>query len=100
VLDAAEKTDSAGRRVFRVAVRGTATSKDPPAKDDKKPLELPMRWVYYHVSDAQGRQAAVVFVMEEKFFDRSEDIVSRLVGSLKFLDSPEQKTAERGEKKD
>jgi hypothetical protein len=99
-VEAAEKTDSAGRRVFRVAVRGTAKSKDPPAKDDKKSLELPMRWLYYHLADARGRQAAVVFVMEEKFFDRSDDIVSSLVGSLKFLDRPEGKTAERKGKKD
>jgi hypothetical protein len=94
-VEAAQQPGVADRRALRVSVRGIAKSKSPAAKDDKKPLELPMRWIYYHLSDARGRQAAVVFVLEEKYLDRCDGMDEKLVGSLKFLDRPRKTKEER-----
>jgi hypothetical protein len=92
--EAAQRPEDEGRRVLKVLVRGVAKSKDPPPKDSEEPLELPMRWIYYHVADARGRQAVIVFTLEEKYFDQFRGGDETLVGSLKFLDPPPTKKDE------
>jgi hypothetical protein len=72
-VEAAQSVDPAGRRVLRVVARGTAS-------------DLPIRWIYYHLADRQGRQAAFVFTVEEKFVERFDGADQKLVQSLKFME--------------
>ncbi|MBN2580325.1 MAG: hypothetical protein JXB10_15150 [Pirellulales bacterium] len=87
-IEAAEQPNAAGRRVLRAVVRGSAKSEAAATKGTKTPLELPMRWIFYHLADARGRQAAAVFVLEEKYFGRLDGMDEKLVGSLRFLEPP------------
>ncbi len=91
-VTAGQSTNEAGYRVFRVVVHGAAS-------------DIPMRWIYYHLADPQGRQAAFTFVVEQKLTERFADADKGLVGSLRFLDAetnqqqpPETNGAEKAEK--
>ncbi|MCC6123674.1 MAG: hypothetical protein IT426_01800 [Pirellulales bacterium] len=73
-VKAGESAAASNYRLLRVEIRGTAS-------------ELPMRWVYYHVADSQGRQAVFVVVIEEKLFDRLAEHDKKLIESFRFLDA-------------
>ena len=49
--------------------------------------EVPIRWIYYHVADQQGRQAVFAFVVEEKFYDRLGEKDQKLVDSFRFKEA-------------
>jgi hypothetical protein len=72
-VEASESATPAKNRLLRVVIRGTAS-------------DLPMRWVYYHVADPQGRQAVFVVVVEEKLYDRLAGADKKLVDSFRFLE--------------
>lgn len=74
-VKAGESATPSKYRLLRVEIRGTAS-------------ELPMRWVYYHIADSQGRQAVFVVVIEEKLFDRLAEQDKKLIESFRFLDPP------------
>jgi hypothetical protein len=73
-IKASESATSAKYRLLRVEIRGTVS-------------ELPMRWIYYHIADQQGRQAVFVFVVEEKNYERLADRDKTLVNSFRFAES-------------
>lgn len=62
---------SEGRRVLRVVAVGIVS-------------ELPIQWVYYHVSNDAGRRVAAVFTLETEFAERVRGPEDELIGSLRF----------------
>jgi hypothetical protein len=74
VVGAAESATSENYRVLRVEIRGTAS-------------DLPMRWIYYHVADPQGRQAIFAIVVEEKLYDRLAEKDKTLVEAFRFTET-------------
>lgn len=69
------KTDR-GLRALRVVVGGVAS-------------DIPIQWVYYHLTDDHGRQAAIVFTMDAKWVERFGGEDQALVGSLELLATPQ-----------
>ncbi len=74
IVDAAQSPNDDGLRVLRIVVSGTAS-------------ELPIQWVYYHVSDAAGQRASLVFTMEAKLVERFAQIDQELVENLELSPS-------------
>ena len=74
-VETSESLTTAKYRLLRVVISGTAS-------------DLPMRWIYYHVADQQGRQAVFVFVVEEKLYDRLAGRDKTLIDSFRFMDPP------------
>ena len=74
IVEATQSQDDAGRRVLRIVVSGVAS-------------ELPIQWVYYHVSDTSGYRASLVFTMEEKLVERFAQIDRELVENLELTKS-------------
>jgi len=73
-VEAGQTVDESNRRVLRVVVRGVAE-------------DLPILWTYYHLADQQGRQMALVFVVEEKYAERFGKADQELIRSLRFIES-------------
>jgi hypothetical protein len=73
LVEAGESASPAKYRLLRVVIRGTVS-------------DLPMRWIYYHVADPQGRQTVIVFLVEEKLFDRLAGADKKLVDSFRFVE--------------
>lgn len=71
VEDAKELPHAAGYRVLRVVASG-------------KTDELPIRWIYYRVRDEQGRQAALVFTVEQQHLERFDAADQKLIASFRF----------------
>jgi hypothetical protein len=80
-------------RSLRVVVSGTAA-------------ELPIQWMYYHLSDAAGNRVALVFTIEGSLVEKHPQIERELVNGLRFVATkkptpaaagPELKSAESGE---
>ncbi|MEX0820294.1 MAG: hypothetical protein WD070_11910, partial [Pirellulaceae bacterium] len=56
-VEASQQKNESGHRVLRAVVSGLAS-------------ELPIQWIYYHISDDEGRQTAVVFTMDAKIVEK------------------------------
>ena len=74
IVEAAQLQNDAGLRVLRIVVSGTAS-------------DLPIQWVYYHVSDTSGHRASLVFTMEAKLVERFPQIDRELVENLQLTAS-------------
>ena len=61
-----------GIRILRVVVAGKAG-------------DLPIQWTYYHLSDDQGRRAALVLTMEASLLEKYPQIDHELISSFRFL---------------
>ena len=70
-VEATQFTNDVGLRVLRAVATGVAS-------------ELPVQWVYYHVSDDQGRQAALVFTLDAKLVAQFAEADQALVSSFEF----------------
>jgi hypothetical protein len=79
-ITAGQTMDQSGRRVLRVAVRGTAS-------------ELPILWTYYHITNPEGRQMGLVFTLEEKYAERFARADAELVDGLRFMEQGGAKEA-------
>jgi hypothetical protein len=77
-IEAGQSANQADCRVYRVVAHGTSS-------------DIPMRWIYYLISDPQGRQVALTFTVEQKLVDRFADADKPLVQSLRFVDKPKDK---------
>lgn len=73
-LEARQTVDGSNHRVLRVVVDG-------------KSSDLPIRWIYYHIADPRGRQAALTFTIEQKLFEKFADADRPIVDSIEFLES-------------
>jgi hypothetical protein len=71
VVEASQSTTDDGRRLLRVQATGIAS-------------EVPIAWVFYHVSNEQGRQAALSFTLESKAVERFAEGDRTLAESLTF----------------
>jgi len=69
-----------GRRIHRVAVSGNVVIKSKEGRSD-----IPMNWIYYLVTTAQGRQASFVFSVEPALLEQLKDRDRELVQSLGFV---------------
>lgn len=74
-IEASESRTPKGLRQLRVAVSGVAS-------------EIPIRWIYYHLSDDAGRQASLVFTLDEKVLPRFAAADELLVNSFEFVNQP------------
>jgi hypothetical protein len=78
ITEATESQTAAHLRIVRVSVKG-------------KDADIPARWIYYHVSDPQGRQATLTFRVEEKNLEAFGHADDALVQSLGFVEKAEKK---------
>lgn len=87
IVEATQSQSDDGRRVLRVVVSGTAS-------------ELPIQWVYYHVSGTSGHRASLVFTMEarlvERFAQIDRELVENVVLSPSLLDDAQEPKAAQG----
>jgi hypothetical protein len=72
-VDADESTSPENYRILRTAIQGKAT-------------DLPMLWIYHHISDPAGHQAVIFFILEEKNLERFGDADKKLVESFRFME--------------
>ncbi|MBP88094.1 MAG: hypothetical protein CMJ64_15455 [Planctomycetaceae bacterium] len=70
-VEASQQTNDQGLRVLRVVVSGVAS-------------ELPIQWIYYHISTDDVRQAALVFTMDGKVVEKFAGADEALVNSFEF----------------
>jgi hypothetical protein len=77
IVEAGEGVDNAGHRTLRVVVDGTSS-------------DMAIRWIYYHIADSQGRQAAFTFTVEKSLLERFAESDRTLVQSLRFTESSVQ----------
>jgi len=75
ISEASQNTTDEGQRVLRVRAVGVAS-------------EIPIVWLFYHVSNDQGRQAAVSFTMESEMQERFAEGDRTLVESFQFTSRP------------
>ncbi len=78
ITDASETQTGAHLRIVRVSVKG-------------KDADIPARWIYYHVSDPEGRQATLTFRIEERNLETFAHADEALVHSLRFVEKVEKK---------
>lgn len=71
LVEASEEANDAGIRVLRVVVSGTAG-------------ELPIQWMYFHLSDDLGHRAAIVFTIESSLLERFAQVDRELIGGFHF----------------
>ncbi|MCE5268166.1 MAG: hypothetical protein LLG00_09805 [Planctomycetaceae bacterium] len=76
-VEASETVNQAKHRILRVVVHGVSRDKSE---------ELPIRWIYYHVADQQGRQAALTFTVQQEHVEQFADADKPVVDSLEFLE--------------
>jgi hypothetical protein len=55
-----------------------------PTPAGKPPADIPIRWIYYHISDVQGRQVAITFTIEQQLVERFADADKAIVEALRF----------------
>ncbi len=77
-VEAGQSVNPAKHRVLRVVVHGTAHNKS---------ADVPIRWIYYHVADQQGHQAALTFTVQQEHVERFADADKPVVESLRFAEA-------------
>ncbi len=77
VLDVSQAESPAHLRILRVTAKG-------------KDLDIPIHWMYYLVSDPEGRQVVFAFRVEEKWLSAFGRADEPLVHSLRFVEKKER----------
>lgn len=72
IVEAKQTKTESGLRVLRIVASGVSS-------------ELPIQWIYYHVSSDQGRRAAYVFTFEGRLAERFGAADEILSGSFEFI---------------
>ena len=75
-VQADEKTSERGYLIYRIEALGTASG-------------IPVRWIYYLLSDTAGRRVAIVFTMEQDQKNEFNDADLDWIRSLEFLSAGE-----------
>lgn len=75
VLEAGEKVNSAGLRMLRVVAIGQTS-------------DVPVRWVYSHLSDDSGRRVSLVFTMSGEAAEQFGAADEQMTGSFELLPEP------------
>jgi hypothetical protein len=72
-----EQTDQStakdGQRSMKVVVVGAVQ-------------DVPIRWIYHHITDTEGARAALLFTLEQDLVERFGDADMQLVGNLECID--------------
>jgi hypothetical protein len=71
VIEASQQMTPTGIRMLRVVVSGVVA-------------DVPIQWTYYHLSDAQGHQASLVFTLEATLVEQFAEQDQTLVSSFEF----------------
>ncbi len=71
IVEASQAESDGGNRILRVVVSGMAS-------------EISIQWIYYHISDDQGRRAAMAFTFESDLIERFGEADRTLVASFQF----------------
>jgi hypothetical protein len=71
LVDGSEEAEG-GIRVLRVSATGSAN-------------DLPIQWMYYHLSDDHGHRMALVFTIENSLLERFAKVDRELVAGFRFL---------------
>jgi hypothetical protein len=71
IVEASEETGDNGLRLLRVLVAGKAG-------------DLPIQWTYFHMSDAKGHRASLVFTIETSLLDRFASIDREMIANFQF----------------
>ena len=80
IVEGSKSTTEDGKCVLRVLVAGMES-------------EIPIQWVYYHVSNDAGRRAAIAFTLETKLVERFAEADRTLIETFQFGDQPEPEEA-------
>jgi hypothetical protein len=81
--ETAEASDRPTEKAEAAKKPESATAKSP-APAGKPPADVPIRWIYYHTCDAEGRQVAITFTVEQRLVERFADADKPIVASLRF----------------
>ncbi|NLY02460.1 MAG: hypothetical protein GXY83_40790 [Rhodopirellula sp.] len=73
-IKAAERSDEAGNRVYRVEAQGDVEN-------------LPILWIYYLITHPDGRRVSLAFTMEGALFDQFEQSDESIISTFRFLPS-------------
>ena len=71
IESASQSVNSQGVRALRVVANGQVA-------------KTPIKWVYYHLSDDEGRRLSVIFTLESSMLSRFEGIDQQLTSSVLF----------------
>ena len=74
-IAARQTVNENGIRVLRVEAEGAV-----PGEKEK----MPIRWIYYHLANRDGRQAAATFTIEKERTDQFANADETIIGSLQF----------------
>ena len=75
--------NEADYQVYRVIVHGEVEN-----TIAEKTVKAPMQWNYYLLTDRHGHRAVFAFTIEKDFVERFADADTKLINSLRFLDTP------------
>jgi hypothetical protein len=84
-VTASESVTDSGLRVMRVVTTG-------------KIAELSIDWIYYHVTDNQGRRISCVFTHESELAERFGAVDQSLLSSLRFVKKTAGRVTDTAEK--
>lgn len=84
IIETTQQTTPSELHIIRVVAAGVVS-------------ELPVQWIYYHVTDRTGRRLSCVFTMESDLAERFGVIDQTMVGSLSFIERDEEPTSPSGE---
>ena len=75
IVEASQWEAEDGKRILRIVAAGMAS-------------DVPIQWTYYHVSNSQGRRAAIAFTLASKLVERFAEADQTLIGTFGFLPRP------------
>ncbi len=78
--EASEKVTPSGLRLLRIVASGELE-------------EVPIQWIYTHLSDDSGRRVAMEFTMGGNYVERFAGADEQMTSSFELLATPEQTTA-------
>jgi hypothetical protein len=84
IIEANQSDGEGGLRVLRVVAAGNVA-------------EIPIQWVYYHLSSEKGRRVSLAFTLESKLVERFAEADRTLVDTFEFTPRPEPQEAQRPE---
>jgi hypothetical protein len=76
-----ERLSEVGLRVLQVTAVGQTS-------------ELPVQWIFYHLSDDSGRRLSMVFTVGGELADKLAGTDAQMASSLRFLELPAESTQE------
>ena len=77
ILEAEETVNTQGVRMLRVVAGGRVA-------------DIPVRWIYYHLSDGRGPRLSCIFTHEASVSDRFDGLDRALTSSIEFLHPPQK----------